>query len=77
MSSAFNPFPATQTGGPPRKTVEYGTGVVVTEDGAILTDREITDDCLAIAIPATAMPTASPKTRTAISRSFGSMACAD
>ena len=49
MSSAFNPFPA-GTGPPPRKTVEYGTGVVVSEDGAILADREITDGCLAIAI---------------------------
>ncbi|WP_291687777.1 serine protease [Bradyrhizobium sp.] len=49
MSSAFNPFP-TGTGPPPRKTVEYGTGVVVSEGGAIVTDREITDGCLAITI---------------------------
>jgi len=49
MASAFNPFP-TGTGPPPRKTVEYGTGVVVSEDGAIVADREITDGCLAIAI---------------------------
>ena len=49
MSSAFNPFPS-GSGPAPRKTVEYGTGVVVSEDGAILTDREITDGCLAIAI---------------------------
>jgi peptidoglycan hydrolase-like protein with peptidoglycan-binding domain len=49
MSSAFNPFP-TGTGPPPRKTVEYGTGVVVSDDGAIIADREITDGCLAIAI---------------------------
>ena len=49
MSSAFNPFPA-GTGPPPRKTVEYGTGVVVSEDGAIVADREVTDGCLAIAI---------------------------
>jgi hypothetical protein len=49
MSSAFNPFP-TGTGPPPRKTVEYGTGIVVSEDGAIVADREITDGCLAIAI---------------------------
>ena len=48
MSSAFNPFPA--GAGPPRKTVEYGTGVVVSGDGAIVADREITDGCLAIAI---------------------------
>jgi peptidoglycan hydrolase-like protein with peptidoglycan-binding domain len=50
MSSAFNPFPAIAA--PlPRKTVEYGTGVVVSEDGAIITDRQITDGCLAITIP--------------------------
>ena len=52
MSSAFNPFPtgAQIAGPPPRKTVEYGTGVVVSEDGAIVTDRQITDDCLAVVI---------------------------
>src|ERR1700692_3971985 len=52
MSSAFNPFPtgAQIAGPPPRKTVEYGTGLVVSDDGAIIADREITDGCLAIAI---------------------------
>src|SRR5229473_1844898 len=52
MSSAFNPFPAgAQIAGPPaRKSVEYGTGVVVSADGAIIADRQITDGCLAIAI---------------------------
>jgi peptidoglycan hydrolase-like protein with peptidoglycan-binding domain len=52
MSSAFNPFPTgTQVAGPPpRKTVEYGTGVVVSDDGAIIADRQVTDGCLAIAI---------------------------
>ncbi len=52
MSSAFNPFPtgAQIAGPPPRKTVEYGTGVVVGEDGAIVADRQITDGCLAIVI---------------------------
>ena len=49
MSSAFNAFPS-GSGPPPRKTVEYGTGVVVSEEGAIVADREITDGCLAIAI---------------------------
>jgi peptidoglycan hydrolase-like protein with peptidoglycan-binding domain len=41
MSSAFNAFPSnTQILAPaPRKTVEYGTGVVVSDDGAIVTDR--------------------------------------
>jgi peptidoglycan hydrolase-like protein with peptidoglycan-binding domain len=52
MSSAFNPFPtlAQLAGAPPRKTVEYGTGVVVSEDGAIVADRQIADGCLAITI---------------------------
>jgi peptidoglycan hydrolase-like protein with peptidoglycan-binding domain len=52
MSSAFNPFPAgALIAGPPlRKTVEYGTGIVVSDDGAIVADRDITDGCLAITI---------------------------
>ena len=49
MSSAFDAFPA-GTQPAPRKTVEYGTGVVVSEDGTIVTDRAITDGCLAITI---------------------------
>jgi peptidoglycan hydrolase-like protein with peptidoglycan-binding domain len=52
MSSAFIPFPsgAQVAGPPPRKTVEYGTGIVVSEDGAIVTDRQVVDSCIAIAI---------------------------
>src|SRR6476620_3521773 len=52
MSSAFNAFPsgAQVAGPPPRKTVEYGTGIVVSEGGAIVADRQITDGCIAIAI---------------------------
>src|SRR5436190_7336361 len=50
MSSAFNAFPSGTQAGPPPKTVEYGTGIVVSEDGAILTDRQIVDSCIAIAI---------------------------
>jgi peptidoglycan hydrolase-like protein with peptidoglycan-binding domain len=52
MSSAFNPFPnGAQAGGPPpRKSVEYGTGVVVSEDGAIVTDRQVVDGCLSIVV---------------------------
>src|SRR2546423_3113733 len=43
MSSAFNAFPSgAQAGPPPRKTVEYGTGIVVSDDGAIITDRLVT-----------------------------------
>jgi peptidoglycan hydrolase-like protein with peptidoglycan-binding domain len=52
MSSAFNPFPSgAQIAGPlPRKTVEYGTGIVMSDDGAIIADRHIPDGCRAIAI---------------------------
>lgn len=51
MSSAFAAFPSgPQAGPPPRKTVEYGTGVVVTDDGVIVTDRAVTDGCLALTI---------------------------
>jgi peptidoglycan hydrolase-like protein with peptidoglycan-binding domain len=52
MSSAFNPFPTLgQTAGSrPRKSVEYGTGVVVSDDGAIVADRQIADGCMAITI---------------------------
>jgi peptidoglycan hydrolase-like protein with peptidoglycan-binding domain len=50
MSSAFTPFPAPVGGPPPRKTVDYGTGIVVSADGAIVTDREVTDGCVAITI---------------------------
>ncbi|MBP0115504.1 serine protease [Bradyrhizobium vignae] len=51
MSSAFNAFPSSPMAGPPpRKTVEYGTGIVVSDDGAIVTDRLVTDGCLAITI---------------------------
>lgn len=52
MSSAFNPFPnGAQAGGPPpRKSVEYGTGIVVSEDGAIVTDRLVVDGCLSIVV---------------------------
>jgi peptidoglycan hydrolase-like protein with peptidoglycan-binding domain len=52
MSSAFTPFPNGAQGGgpPPRKSVEYGTGVVVSEDGAIVTDRQVVDGCLSIVV---------------------------
>jgi peptidoglycan hydrolase-like protein with peptidoglycan-binding domain len=52
MSSAFTPFPnSAQAGGPPpRRNVEYGTGIVVSEDGAIVTDRQVVDGCLSIVV---------------------------
>src|SRR5450756_718573 len=39
MSSAFTPSPS-GAGPAPRQTVEYGTGVIVSGDGAIVADRE-------------------------------------
>ncbi|MET0968888.1 MAG: serine protease [Tardiphaga sp.] len=52
MSSAFNPFPAAAqaSGPPPRKKVEYATGIVVGDDGAIVTDRAAVDGCLSIVV---------------------------
>ena len=49
MSSAFTPFPS-GAGPAPRRNVDYGTGIVVSDDGAVLADREITDSCMAITI---------------------------
>lgn len=54
MSSAYNPFPGNamvQAGPPPRKKVEYATGIVVSADGAIITDRQATEGCMTIAVP--------------------------
>jgi hypothetical protein len=49
MSSAFAPFPgtghATQIGPAPRRKVEYGTGIVVTTAGHVLTDAKVTEGC--------------------------------
>src|ERR1700752_3770771 len=51
LSSAFTPFPTgRQAGPPPRKTVEYGTGIVAADDGSIVTARQLVDACVAIAI---------------------------
>jgi len=52
MSSAFTAFPGQSAAPAPRRSVEYGTGIVVSEDGAVITDRDVTDGCLAITIPA-------------------------
>jgi hypothetical protein len=48
MSSAFAPFGgdnAQSAAPPPRRKVEYATGLVVGADGAILTDRAAVDAC--------------------------------
>ncbi|MET0877447.1 MAG: serine protease [Tardiphaga sp.] len=51
MSSAFNAFPAGAIAGPPpRRKVEYASGIVVSDDGAILTDRQAVDGCLSIVV---------------------------
>jgi len=51
MSSAFNPFPSGALAGPPpRKKVEYSTGAIVGDDGAILADREAVDACVSIVV---------------------------
>ena len=55
MSSAFTAFPANgivpTDGPPPRKMVEYSTGVVVSADGAIVADRLAVDSCISIVVP--------------------------
>ena len=54
MSSAFAPFPGSGIAGligpPPRRKVEYGTGIVVTAAGHVLTDRQVTDGCSVIEV---------------------------
>ena len=54
MSSAFAPFPGTgltaMAGPTPRRKVDYGTGIVTTVAGHILTDRQLTDGCNVIQV---------------------------
>jgi S1-C subfamily serine protease len=56
MSNAFVPFPSgaitglLPPGPPPRRKVDYGSGVVVTRAGHILTDRQLTDACRSITV---------------------------
>ncbi|MGB3486794.1 MAG: trypsin-like peptidase domain-containing protein [Xanthobacteraceae bacterium] len=52
MSSAFNPFPtgAQAVGPPPRKAVEYASGIVVSGRGFIVTDRQSVEGCKSIVI---------------------------
>lgn len=54
MSSAYNPFPGNAVAlnaPPPRKKVEYSTGIIASTDGAIIADRQATDGCMTIAVP--------------------------
>lgn len=57
MSSAFVPFPGVAgdaglvpIGPAPKRKVEYGTGIVVSAAGHILTDRQVTDGCNVIVV---------------------------
>jgi peptidoglycan hydrolase-like protein with peptidoglycan-binding domain len=51
MSSAFTAFPpGVAAGPPPRRKVEYGTGIVVGAGGQIVTTREVTDGCQVITL---------------------------
>jgi hypothetical protein len=54
MASGFTPFPGINAvaaiGAPPKPKVEYGTGIVVSSAGHILTDRQITDGCNVIVV---------------------------
>jgi peptidoglycan hydrolase-like protein with peptidoglycan-binding domain len=54
MSSAFAPFPgsgiAALSGLPGKRKVEYGTGIIVTPAGHILSDRRLTEGCNVIGV---------------------------
>jgi peptidoglycan hydrolase-like protein with peptidoglycan-binding domain len=54
MSSTFMPFPGVagiaQIGAAPRRKVEYGTGIVVSAAGHILTDRQVIEGCSVIVV---------------------------
>jgi S1-C subfamily serine protease len=56
MSNAFIAFPSGNVTGllppgpPPRRKIDYGSGVVISTAGHILTDRRITDACRSITV---------------------------
>ena len=51
MSSAFAAFPTgVAAGPPPRRKVEYGTGVVIGAAGHVITTREVTEACQVITL---------------------------
>jgi peptidoglycan hydrolase-like protein with peptidoglycan-binding domain len=52
MSSRFEPFPRALAAPPAKRKVEYATGIVIDEAGHIITDRQATDGCQIIALPA-------------------------
>jgi hypothetical protein len=49
MTNAFTPFPERSAPfAQPAKTVDYGTGLVISSQGHIVTDRKLTQDCQVI-----------------------------
>ncbi|MBX9777816.1 MAG: peptidoglycan-binding protein [Xanthobacteraceae bacterium] len=52
--SGFAPFPGTGVmaliGPPARSRIEYGSGIVVTDEGHVMTDRELTEGCSVIQV---------------------------
>ena len=50
MSSAFAPFPNAAIAAPPRRKVEYGSGIVVDGAGSVLTTRELLEGCQVITL---------------------------
>ena len=53
MVSAYNGFPDLSVPLPPglRRAVEYGSAIVVTRDGALVTSARLTDECRSISVP--------------------------
>jgi hypothetical protein len=49
MSSRFEPFPVAPAP-PPRRKVEYATGIIVDEIGHVITDSQAVDGCLVITL---------------------------
>jgi len=50
MSSRFEPFPGAAAGPPPRRKVEYATGIVVDSLGHVITDNQVGDGCQVITL---------------------------
>jgi peptidoglycan hydrolase-like protein with peptidoglycan-binding domain len=49
MSGAFQGFPL--AGPPPKRKVDYGTGIVVNGAGYVVTDRQVTEGCFVVTLP--------------------------
>jgi hypothetical protein len=50
MSARFEAFPGAPAGPPPKRKVEYASGIVVDKLGHVITDRQATDGCYVIAL---------------------------